>query len=243
MKLAGILQTQDYTDRYLTIRVLRQLCDCVIVLDDNSTKTDALQECSTEIDVLITMKNNQGWNCQANQTALMYQAWVNHCDWVLKLDDDMILSNALWNSNNVRRIVATAAANKDDMVMTEMRELWDNHETYRDDGKWNSIYPLFQRVWIGDSAITIKNPEIHRFHSPCFPANMTPKIGRAWNPYIVYHTGLMTKEDRERRHQRYMNYDPEGELNNYAYLMSEEGLVTKPVLPIEDIWKYDTLPR
>ena len=98
MKLAGIITTKNYTDRYKSLLTMRKLVDVLIVLDDNSD-TPISKKDYPYIDLLITQKHNEPFNCQANRTILFYWAGHYNCNWALQLDDDMILSNKINNRN------------------------------------------------------------------------------------------------------------------------------------------------
>ena len=77
---------------------MRKLVDVLIVLDDNSD-TPISKKDYPYIDLLITQKHNEPFNCQANRTILFYWAGHYNCNWALQLDDDMILSNKINNRN------------------------------------------------------------------------------------------------------------------------------------------------
>lgn len=235
MKLGGILQTQNYKHTYATIDRLRLLTDVVIVLDDNSTASEA-PSFQKDIDVLIALKHRQLFNCQANKTMLLYQAWVNGCDWVLCLDDDLILSHYLHSRSHIELLIRHGEQNAADIVHVRLRDLWGDYLTYRHDGVWGyKTFPLLQRVWFGDKDLSLLDPKYRRLHYPCFKHEM-PTVVSFDHPYAVYHTGNMTLEARQARMKKYKEQDPDmWYAKDYSYITDETGMQLAPVPP-EDRW-------
>lgn len=234
MRIAGVLQTKNYVNTYDTVRTLRRVCDFVVVLDDNSTESSIHQHIA-DIDVLLSIKHNQLFNCQSNRTMLFYQAWANRCEWVMTMDDDIFLSNSLCQRESIFELVSRAVSQKADMVRVEMRDLWNDTNHYRCDGIWaNKTFPLLQRVWCGDPNITLKHPESNRLHYPCCPSGNEPVVMGAHRPLVVYHTGCMTRADRQMRVDKYKMWDARNEYQaDYSYMLDETGMTIAEV-PIED---------
>ena len=237
MKIAGVLQTKNYKDTYKTISTLRDLTDFVIVLDDNSITPLNV----SGIDVLISVKHNQIFNCLLNRTILHYYAWANQCEWILQMDDDFILSKALRSPDVIKNIINECIKLKNaDIISVELRDLWDGFDYYRCDGIWGKkIFSFLQRVWFGDQNITLKNPQTHRLHSDCFPSSKIPIVHHLERngPYAIYHTGCINESSRIKRVNNYKKWDNENEFqSDYSYMLDKTGSQLKPVCP-EDKWQ------
>ena len=155
MRLGGIIQTKNYKDTLGVIQTLRSLTDFVIVLDDNSDSPISYDH--SQIDVLLTQRHKGPFNCQRNRTILHYMAWANQCDWVMHMDDDMMLGQFLNSRVNIENMIGCAVKNKADMISVWLRDLWDSNAFYRSDGRWGTkIFHLFQRVWMGIKAYQLE---------------------------------------------------------------------------------------
>lgn len=233
MKIAGILQTKNYDDSLKVIQTLRNLSDVVIVLDDNSSHPITTQA-FPQIDVLLTRTNRGLFNCQSNHTLMMYLAWENKCDWVVRMDDDFILSASIRKRESIEKIVVTATESRADIVRVTQRDLWNSFSTYRTDGIWGlKTITLAQRVWFGDKNISMRDPNIYRLHAPCFPDTPEPKV-LFYPHHVVYHAGCLTREDRERRVENYKVWDRDHNFQeDYSYMLDERGLTVSSV-PEED---------
>lgn len=235
MKIAGVMQTKNYVDTFKVIQTLRDLTDVVIVLDDNSFRPITTQM-YPQIDVLLTRTNRGLFNCQSNHTLMHYLAWENECDWVVRLDDDFILSAETRKRESIENLIAIAKEKQSDIVRVTQRDLWNSYSTYRTDGLWGyKTIQLVQRVWFGDKNLSMQDPNEYRLHTHCFPATPAPKL--VFCPkYVIYHTGCLTQKDREMRVENYKIWDRTHKFQeDYSYITDETGLILSPV-PGEDVF-------
>jgi len=232
MKLAGIITTKNYTDRYKSLLTMRKLVDVLIVLDDNSD-TPISKKDYPYIDLLITQKHNEPFNCQANRTILFYWAGHYNCNWALQLDDDMILSNKINNRKKIEETIHEAESHKADVVLAWLRELWDSYYKFRMDGIWaHKTFPFLQRVWLKDKNISLRFNEQDRLHSYCFKDGYYPEL--FGYQYVIYHTGCITKTMRKQRVNKYKILDPKNKYQaDYTYMLNEDGIIFHSV-PKED---------
>lgn len=235
MKIAGVMQTKNYDDTFKVIQTLRELTDVVIVLDDNSTHPITTQM-YPQIDVLLTRTHRGVFNCQRNHTLMMYLAWENKCDWIVRMDDDFILSAETRRRKSIENLIAFSKEKQGDIIRVTQRDLWNSYDTYRTDGIWGKkTIVLVQRVWFGDKNISLIDPNEYRLHRICFPENPNPKTVFYPN-CVIYHTGCLTHQNREQRVENYKVWDRDHKFQeDYSYITDETGLTLSPV-PGEDVF-------
>ncbi|MBN2492656.1 MAG: hypothetical protein JXQ29_17550 [Planctomycetes bacterium] len=230
-RIAGILQTRDYTDACAAFDSLAALCDVTLVLDDNSATPFPFRDRCSEY---VALRNRAGWNASANLTLLFYRACVHACDWIVTLEDDLLLSHQAQDRQTVADRIARAERRKLDIVFFRWRDLWDTEERYRTDGVFAcKTFPFLRRNWFFDHAVSVV-PPAHRLHASVYPENRIPR----WEidgEGVVYHAGCLTRELRQARVDKYRREDPDHRFQaDYAYILDETGLETRAV-PGEDL--------
>lgn len=236
IKLAGVIQAKNYDPLCNVLRVLRQLTDVLIVIDDNS---DVPLEKTPEIDVLLTLrKNDKQFYDLTNGYLMHFLAWQNKCDWLMIMDDDFLLSSHLQSRSKINSLIESAKLTGCDMVRAELRDLWGCYRYFRNDGTWGvKAHYLLQRVWFGDRGITLRNLHADRLHRPWFH-DAEPKVLNVQHPSRVYHTGCITPSRRQRRVANYKVWDPDNSLQaDYSYMLDDSTLRVEPV-PDGDVSEF-----
>ncbi len=218
--LVGILQTNKSEDSHTSdaLACLRALCNKTVVLCHNNS---AIFNC--DVNVHVTSRE---WNCTSNSTTLMWWAHTLGADWVMRLDDDMVLSPPLRKPATIKSLLQVAHAVGGGFVRTDLRELWGDTAHFRDDGIWGTRgWTLLQRNWFKFSPVFVPDPT-YRLHKFCGHGKQV----QAPPACVVYHTGCMTPERRLARVEKYRREDPDNKFQrDYSYMLDETGLSVKPV--------------
>jgi hypothetical protein len=230
MKIAGIMQVRNYDPRWRAFEQLRELCDYVCVLDNNS---DTPFPFANQCDDYMVLNTKSEWNCTANLTHLLYQSFVRGCEWALHLDDDMVLNSQF--RKDIRNIIPE---HQQRALWIWRRDFWEEPAHVRIDGHWSrSKFPVLLKNWFFDKEITLKLPHgVNQFHCDATPENTPISLSefRLPNEYRVYHAGNMRKQDRQSRVSQLKRIDPHGIWRrNYDYLLDESGIELEPV-PMQD---------
>lgn len=213
MKIAGVMQTNKPEGLHETgaLEYLRRNCDTVVVLHHSPVPVPF------KCDQLISTTGQ--WNCTANNYTLMWWAKVHSCDWVVRLDDDMIAPKL-----DFKELAATCDRMRDDFVSVAMYDLWGPKHA-RVDGVWGQKrWPILNRNWVD---IRPPDPD-KRLHFGAMGRPLNVSRG------CVYHTGCSTPEKRAARVDKYRKEDPKNEFQaDYSYMTNETGLVLVPVDSID----------
>lgn len=230
-RVAGVMATKDYSPSCSTFETLRDLCDVTIVLDDNSASLFPNREECTEY---IALTNRERWNAPGNLTLLLYRAFVHGCEWVVSLDDDIILSSGFQNRADVDDMIDKMESKRLDLCHFPLRDLWDSGREMRVDGIWSKkTFPVLRRNWFFYEGVSLRDPSL-RLHTPAFPIDLRTR-GLVDPKHTAYHTGCLTREMREHRVEKYGNEDPDNEFqNDYSYMLDELGIELLPV-PADDL--------
>ncbi|HXE80215.1 MAG TPA: hypothetical protein VNK41_05660 [Vicinamibacterales bacterium] len=230
-RIAGVLAARNYDDRCGVFHTLAHLCDVTIVLDDDSDRPFPWPGECTEY---IALRREAPWNAPANLTLLLYRAFVNGCEWVLSLDDDVILSHGIRDRSSLAALVDGLESQRIDVCHLPLRDLWNSEDRYRTDGVWGrKTFPVLRRNWFFYDGLMMPNPR-ERLHAPAFP----PSLRCRWTidrRHAVYHTGCLTAEARRERVDRYAREDPDRVFQrDYSYMLDEGTLETAEV-PAADL--------
>jgi hypothetical protein len=230
LKIAGLLCVKNYSDACSAFESLRRLTDLTIVLDDNSDTPFPYRD---ECDEYIALSNDSPWNQVANQTLLMYRAFVKGCEWVISMDDDIVFSHGFQTSADVRSLVEELRRKRVEICLFPLRDLWESPREFRADGIWGrKTFSVLRRNWFFYRSIGFNDPD-RRLHSPLFPRNMRPRR-LIVDSHTAYHTGCMSRTARLARVEKYLREDPDNVFqSDYDYVLNEEGLRVE-LVPTED---------
>ncbi len=220
------MATRNYDGATSTFETLQELSDLTIVLDDNSDSPFPHEALCTEY---LSMRNALPWNAPANLTLLIYRAFVHGCEWIVSLDDDIILSSGFRSRGDVEEAVDAMEARGADICHFPLRDLWDSHRQVRVDGVWSrKTFPVLRRNWFFYGDATLRDPSL-RLHTAAFPADLKV-IDMVHPEHVAYHTGCMTAELRRSRVRKYAVEDPDNTFQaDYAYMLDERGLQLQAV--------------
>jgi hypothetical protein len=223
MKIAGVMQVRDYNKRCRAFPHLKHMTDMTIVFDDGSV-------CPFNLEADITLRRGMHidrWNCTANLTTLFYWAHVMGADWIVRLDDDMILGEGLRTREDIESLIIDNI--HADIINVRLYDLWGEPGKQRIDGVWGQKqFPLVTKNWFRYPNATLPDPN-RRLHNTIFASNVTPHT-RKISDRRIYHTGCMTFDQRVARVKKYEYEDANGEFqSDYSYILSEEGLMTSDV--------------
>ncbi len=229
-RIAGVLATKNYADTSAVFETLRDLCDLTIVLDDNSTSPFPHKDECTEY---IQLRHGEQWNAPANLTLLLYRAFVHGCEWVVSLDDDIILSPGFRSRRDVDDVIDRMEAEKLDFCHFRLRDLWNSEREVRVDGIWSQkTFPVVRRNWFFYDGVTLRDSAL-RLHTPAFPTGIRSR-GIIHPTHMAYHTGCLTPEMRKARVEKYRLEDPENTFqSDYSYMLDDRAFKVEPVPPAD----------
>ena len=224
------MATRDYTGSSSTFETLKSLSDVTIVLDDNSASPFPHRDDCTE---LITIHNEEPWNAPANLTLLLYRAYIHGCEWVVSLDDDIILSHRFQSWRDVEEVITRMETDALDFCHFRLRDLWNSPREIRVDGIWShKTFPVVRRNWFFYDGITLRNSSL-RLHTAAFPTDLRTR-SYIHAEHIAYHTGCMTADMREARVEKYRLEDPENSFQaDYSYMLDDRSLAVE-IVPAAD---------
>lgn len=233
MKLAGLLSTRDYSDNWRAYHLFESLVDWTAVLDDCSRIPFQHRD---DADEYLTLRRGTRWNDVANRTMLMYRAYVNGCDWVLRFDDDILPSLDLYRALRDRRLLPRPEDGESyNGVVVALRDLWGDVTQYRVDGRWaHKTYVILMENWMCRRQVHLPDPD-RRLHAAPFPPNgYEVRLKHAEN-LCLYHFGSLTPQQRSQRVEKYRREDGQCQFqDDYEYLASTEG-VTLNAVPVRDV--------
>jgi hypothetical protein len=220
------MPTRNYDAGSSSFETLRNLSDVTIVLDDNSVSPFPHRDQCTEY---ISIRNDVPWNCPANLTLLVYRAFVHGCEWVISLDDDIILSSGFQTRGDVDETVDRMEACNADICRFPLRDLWDSSREIRVDGIWSrKTFAVVRRNWFFYGDVTLRDPSL-RLHTAAFPSDLK-EVNLLHPVHRAYHTGCMTAELRKARVDKYAVEDAQNTFQaDYSYMLDESGLKLETV--------------
>lgn len=223
MKIAGILPTRDYNDDCKTFETLKRLCDITIVLDHNSKKPFPFREECTEY---ITLQDRGPWHDLGNRGILFWRAFIYGCKWILRMDDDFMVSSAIKGISQCRELIGLLDERGRDGAMLPLRDLWDSPYHYRSDTLWGKKqFPLFQRNFFFDQNISVENVPETRLHRTLQNAQRPVRWLTVPEPYCIYHTGCMSPVVRKGRVEKYDREDSGRMFQaDYSYMLDEADI-------------------
>jgi hypothetical protein len=225
-RIAGVLPTRNYRDTCSVFQALVNLSDVTIVLDDNSESPFPYRDRCTEY---IAMRRAAPWNAVGNLTLLLYRAFVHNCEWIVSLDDDIILGQTFQDRAAVDMVVDRMARGRVDICHFRLRDLWDSDSHYRADGIWGQkTFPVVRHNWFFYDGVTVARPD-ERLHTAAFPISLKAHV-EIDDRHVAYHTGCLRPSDRRARVEKYRVEDPENRFQrDYEYMLDDRNLMLAPV--------------
>jgi hypothetical protein len=206
--------------------------DGIVALDDGSRdgSGDFLAGCAEVIELIRVRPDRPTWDEMGNHRALVAAALRHRADWVISLDADERVEVDF--RDRAERIIRRGSVAGLSTYALRIRDLWDHPGRYRNDGIWGRkrVARLF-RARADHQFDTrplhgVKAPLQDRIHGmfPCADLN-------------IYHLGMLRREDRLARRQRYHILDPNCQWQptiGYDYLTDEAGLELREISPHRD---------
>jgi hypothetical protein len=222
------------------LRKLENICDRLVVIDDNSDddKTvDFLRREFFEFDEqyivngkmggLYENKNRQ-WD--KNEVNVRKQLWettiakANHGDWIICLDADEVLfendeSGFIQDCHSLQFMLNSLPPNIDGLGF-RLFDMWSMTH-YRDDQHWkahNYPWPMAVRYDANKDYVWHEKA----LHCGRFPANASKSMLPTMIP--IRHYGWALEEDRKKKYDRYMRIDGDGK---HGILAQYESILDK----------------
>lgn len=246
MKIAGCMVIRHDPKRStridLALKHLAAVSDSVFVLSDNSDREfiSTLKTNHPEVFLwtVIESKELTVWNDWGKRAMLLVEAANNGFEWVFWIDHD----ETIWPEprrdvvENV--IVQTKRIPTAVCVRFPWLQLWNDENTVRLDGFWSGLKkPFIQRNPFLQNLISWPCTPTIPLHN--FPIQHGTTICR--KDFSILHSGMMTREEREYRHNKYRGQDPSGKTDDIFMntLDSEADAVTVTL----DKLDLNTLPN
>lgn len=232
MKIVGLLVCgPGEADRYLreTLEEFKRLCDDVLVCFSNATPRE--KKMVAEYD-FRSYEDNRVWGIHQPtiKTHLLRTALLLNPDWILVLDADETLPT-------VTRPILEQLADRRDACQFYVVNLWNDEAHYsRALSFWNVRF--YRPGATPDTQFLRKS--VHCGNAPPYfyalPARAT------YVPHILLHTGLMSQSDRQRKAERYNQFDPnavhKGRDYYDALLATQTGAEYNEKEVIKKIYEY-----
>jgi glycosyltransferase involved in cell wall biosynthesis len=222
----GMMLVRNESGRWLeqVLKQMNQICDRVVILDDASTD-NTVSICEEFGEVFRS--NKQKWT--TNELEARQKLWqlttnkASDNDWILCLDaDELFVDGHIDYIKYLFHVLPTEV----DAVGFRLHDMWsDTH--YRDDQLWQAhryIWPM---------AVRYKERFIYhwlnkKLHCGRFPGNASQKCYPTMIP--IKHMGWSREADRIKKHERYLQCDPDGKngiMEQYISIMD-----TNPTLKL-----------
>lgn len=204
-------------DRMLeqSLTQLKELCDEIaICLNNADEKTKEIVKKYTKFYV----EDNREWGLHQYKIKRDFlRQYVPNLapDWIIATDADEIFCESFTRAEAER----LASTQYDVAYYFWVVELWDKEDTYREDLAFENIR-FFKYL-----------PQITEFKPTPLHCGLAPEYFYNWGTHTnMYfkHYGLMAKEDRQRKIERYEKYDPDGKWlapSWYKTLAAKEPIV------------------
>lgn len=240
MKIVGIgVCGAGEADRYMraTLEEFKRLCDDVIIATCNATQKekDLLDEYGFK-----HYEDNREWGKeQPNiKTDLLTKAGELQPDWIVALDMDEVFAPEFTRSE------AERLGSGDEIAWYFLVvNLYNDREHFAHDIGIQRFWNIRFFKFLPEHGLQYQRKNLH--------CGLAPPIAYkyGWHaPYYLEHFGLMKKEDRQRKIERYAKYDPKALFKNRVYYddlakdlrafpFDREGLLKKLAAAV------DTQPR
>lgn len=220
-KLTLTMIVRNESGRYLrkVIEEHRKYVDEVVIIDDGSTDdtVDICLNCFTGIPVHLVRNTQSKF---ANEVELRKQQWHEtigtNPEWILNLDADEMFENRF-----IKELPQLLNQMHTDAYCFRLYDFW-NEDHYREDENWcahKTYRPFLVRYRPNFEYTWKKTPQ----HCGRFPSNIF-QLPNSLSDLRLKHFGWMRQEDRNRKYNRYMEFDPNGEygsLQQYLTICNE----------------------
>lgn len=209
MKIVGIgVCGAGEADRYMeaTMQEFKRLCDDVIIATCNATQKekDLIEKYGFK-----HYEDNREWGKeQPNiKTALLTKAGELSPDWIVALDMDEIFAPEF------TREEAERLASGDEIAWYFLVvNLYNDREHFAHDAGIQRFWNIRFYKYAPEYGLQFQRKNLH--------CGLGPPIMYKYGwyaPYYLEHFGLMRREDRDRKVQRYAQYDPRAVFKNRVY--------------------------
>ena len=207
MKIIGIMVCGAEADRYLegTLKEFKRLCDDTIIALNNADKKtkDLIKKYG-----FWAYEDNREWGKHQPdiKTDLLRKAGKLNPDWIIALDADERFAPE-FNREEAEKL----ASLKEIAYYFMIVNLYNDREHF-----YHGVG--IQRFWnVRFFKYLSGYTEYQRKNLHC---GLAPPIYYNWGwhaPYYVEHYGLMTKDDRMKKAERYSKYDPKAKFKSQDY--------------------------
>jgi len=203
--------------------------DGIIALDDGSTDGSG-EFVAGQPSVLqllrLPARNPHVWDEPRNRRLLVQAALDHGADWVMVVDSDERLERDF----HARALAEIARGEQEGWFAfsVDCRELWDQGDTYREDGVWGRKAPV--RLFKARRDHLFDDRPLHGHWAPL---NSRVQGGYPHADLIFYHLAMLSPEDRRARQAKYFRLDPDRQHQaiGYEYMTDETGLRLSKLLP------------
>jgi hypothetical protein len=207
MKIVGLsICGAGEADRYMekTLKEFKRLCDHVIVATNNATDKEKklIKKYGFE-----QYEDNREWgHCQDKmKTDLL--AKVKEADWILPIDMDEVFAPEV-TRETLERLASTEEIGWYFMIVN----LCDDEDHFAHGSGIKRFWNVRFYKYMPELGLTFQGKRLHCGLGPPYAY----KFGW-YAPYYIEHRGLMTKEDRMRKSERYKKYDPNARFIDKRY--------------------------
>lgn len=190
------ITTSGEAKRYLrdTLNCLKKLCDEVVIVHN---KSGAEEIAMVEEFGFDSYADNAEWGLHQHEIKERLMKWLSHKprDLMICLDSDEVL---LMEKKEIQEL-------KGDAWYVYIMNFWG-------DG-WKRKWSFFNvRIWRWNGLLAFERRPLHCGLAPrwCY------EIGQ-YIPVILEHYGLMLREDRQKKIDRYLKYDPNAQYRSRDY--------------------------
>ncbi len=195
-------------EKYLeaTLKEFKRLCDDVLLVTNNADeKTKKL----IEVYGFGQYEDNREWGIAqpAIKTLLLERAGKLSPDWILALDCDEVFAPEF-----TREEAEKLAKGHEIAYYFMIVNLYNDKDHFAHSTGIQRFWNIRFYKYLPEYGLQFQKKNLH--------CGLAPPIayGYGWYaPYYIEHYGLMLKEDRERKAQRYEKYDPNAKFKGRVY--------------------------
>lgn len=222
-RLLALLQVRD-AERLLDgwLANVTPQVEGFVALDDGSRDATAerLAAHRALVELMRRERPADGAFDEVGNHALLHAAAGRHGPgWLIAVDADERLERGF--RRRAEREIDRLEARGLSAASVRICELWDRPDRVRVDGRWGEKRHARLFAWRADAEL-----DPRPMHGHWAPLDSRMEHGFAEADLIVYHLGMLRREDREARRRRWEERDPrcEHQAIGYAHLTDESGL-------------------
>jgi hypothetical protein len=199
MRIIGIMVTGSEAHRYLenTLKEFKRLCDDVIIATNNA---DDATKSMIDNYGFKQYEDNREWGIYQPdiKTDLLTNAGELHPDWIIALDSDEVFASE-FTRDEAERLASIGEIAFYFLVVN----LYNDEEHFAHSKGIQRFWNIRYYKYAPEYGLQFQRKSLHCGLGP----PMAYKYG--WHaPYYLLHYGLMKKEDRLKKFERYRKYDP-----------------------------------